>query len=128
MAKQIILYILVSSCLMLFGCAAGVEEQSSVDDMGYSSGTVQIECVMVNDQLFQYSDEGWMSDIPKGYKKIGTILQVDNSNYPTENYNAGRLSVGDEIYVDSNSREVKNIYVKCGDGTCAKFVPATIIP
>lgn len=113
---------------LLYGCTTKNNEQSTDADVGYPSETVQVECVMVNDQLFQYSDEGWLSSIPEGYKKIGSVLQVDNSNYPTENYHAGRLSVGDEIYVDSNSKEMEIIYVKYDDGTYAKFVPATIVP
>ncbi len=123
MLKQRICYIVICISLFLCGCTESTDES-----YGYPSGTVQIECVMVNKQLFQYSDEGWLSDIPKGYEKIGSVAAVDNNDYPDENFHASRLSVDDEIYADSDSDDMNVIYVKYKDGTYGKFVPATTIP
>ena len=128
MIKQILFWVIVSVCFLLCGCTTNNEKKVAQGSTGYPSGTMQIECVMVDDQLFQYSNEGWLTSIPEGYEKAGSVLEVDNDNYPTENFNAGRLSVGDEIYVMSDSEEMETIYVKYEDGTCAKFVSATIVP
>lgn len=126
MVKPILFCVFMTICFFLMGCTPNSGEQVAQESTGYPSGTVQMECVMVSDQLFQYSDEGWLNSIPEGYEKVGTVLEVDNDNYPTENFHAGRLSVGDEVYAELNSEEMKVIYVKYKDGSCAKFVPATI--
>ena len=84
---------------------------------GYPKGEIQTEMIYWNSNLYSVT----LSDrIPphNDLIEIGTVEKIDNENYPDEDFEASRLSVGDIVY---KREDDKNLYVKRSDNIYCFF-------
>lgn len=126
MKKQILFIAAVLVMLFTF-CSCGYDSnmENITEDVeestGYESETIQFQTVMINNCLYVYGDEGWISEIPETYELYGEIKEENNEDYPTEELHSSRIAIGQKVYVNSN--DYGYIYVQNEDGTYGKYYP-----
>ncbi len=125
--KKYILFIMSALVVLFAFCSCSADDsienvtEAVEETTGYESGTIQFQTVMINNCLYVYGDEGWLSVIPETYELYGEIKEENNEDYPTEELHASRIAVGQKVYVNSN--DYGYIYVQNEDGTYGKYYP-----
>lgn len=89
-------------------------ESEQLTPTGYPSGEIQRASVYYNGTLYFYTAEGTELPLGEGFERVGAITAIDNTEYPSEEFCASRLEVGQEVY--GNRDEPDQIYVKYDGG------------
>lgn len=110
------LLIITLSILFLTACQ---EEKNSTTPTGYEPGEIDQPQIMYNDKIYYYYWTGFDEELPENYEKVGTVIDVDNINFPQDNFYGARVKKGQEIY--SFESDLNCIYVKYTNGF-ARFV------
>lgn len=107
---------LLTACSTNPGPAAPSAKVASdpVTPTGYPSDEVQRASVFYNGRLFLYSAEGFDVPLEAEFEQVGSVLAVDNAEYPSEEFHGSRLETGQEIYASQTQPD--NLYIKYDSG------------
>lgn len=72
-----------------------------------------VMCAVMLSSCARHEHSTTRTGCPEGYELVGSVESVDNRNLPTENFEAVRMDVGQEIYVCENEEA---IFVKYTNG------------
>ncbi|WP_418579289.1 immunoglobulin-like domain-containing protein [Hungatella sp.] len=109
--------VLISILLTACGTNPGPAAPSVSDRVtptGYPSDEVQRASVFYNGALYLYSAEGVDLPLEAGFEKVGTVSDVNNAEYPSEEFHGSRLETGQEVYASQAIPE--KLYVKYDRG------------
>lgn len=102
---------------VLSACQAGGSKDVSLTPTGYPSEEVQRITVYYNGDLYWYTSNGFDQPLEDGFEKVGEVENVDNQEYPDEEFGGTRLEAGQEIY--ASPEDSSKIYVKYDSGYAA---------
>lgn len=116
--KHALIVIMLLLVLLLTGllsaCGARGSEDTALTPTGYPSGEVQRITIYYNGALYWYTSNGFDQPLEHGFEKVGEVDEVDNQEYPEEEFGGTRLDTGQEIY--ASQEDVSKIYVKYDSG------------
>lgn len=91
---KLMLTVVMCACI-LSSCA---KHDHAATPTGVPRGEIWQPQLMYDDVIYYYFATGFNEPLPEGYELVGSVESVDNRNLPTENFEAVRMSVGQEIY------------------------------
>lgn len=110
------LLIITLSILLLAACQ---QTEHPPTPTGYNPGEISQPQIMYNDVIYYYNWTGFDEELPDNYKKVGTVIHVNNIDVPNSNFYGARVELGQEIYYLDDKPDC--IYVKYESGF-ARFV------
>lgn len=87
---------------------------------GYQSGVIEQPQIYYNGSIYYYFGTELDRELPDNYKYVGSVLNVDNSKEPQNNFDAVQLHIGQKIYATLD-KNVGSVYVEYGEEEYAIF-------
>lgn len=81
---------------------------------GYPANEVQRPCVFYQGELYIYNTGGFNKPLEEEFKKAGIMAEVDNTQYPEQDFYGCWVDVGQEVYASPNNTE--KIFLKYENG------------
>ncbi|MCM1181151.1 MAG: hypothetical protein NC347_12895 [Clostridium sp.] len=89
------------------------------ENTGYENGIISQPQIMYNGEIYYYFATGFDEKLPEEAKYVGTVLQVDNTKEPENDFEGVQVQEGQKIYVPADDNSC--LYVEYNEGECAVF-------
>ena len=90
------------------------DTEESTTPTGYPSEEIGQPQIRYGGKVYYYFATGFDEPLPKGYRLVGTVTDVDNTQAPDMDFYGARVVVGQEIYASESSPDT--IYLKYESG------------
>ena len=90
------------------------DTEESTTPTGYPSEEIGQPQIRYGGELYYYFATGFDEPLPRGYRLVGSVTNVDNTQAPDTDFCGARVEVGQEIYASESSHDT--IYLKYDSG------------
>lgn len=129
--KQIIaIFLLLLMAATLFGCAKetpNATEETKLHIAITPTGEgdpIQLDSVYANETLYYLNANGYVDEVPKGYKLYGTIAAT-GTEPPVQELHAAYIETGCQVF--TARKQPNYVYVVYPDGTVFEFASEAIV-